>query len=321
MLVYVVRRLVWALMLCLTLSLVTFIIFYVIPTNRVRIRGGAFTDITTASDLNGTLIEQYGQFVWHALHGSLGRSFTNRREVTDILIDAAPVTISLTLGAAVLWMLIAVPVGVLAAMRPRSGLDRSATALVLIGLSVHPLWLGLLLSRFVGYDLGLLPGSGYCDLINPSTQCGGPVQWFTHLILPWITFAFVFAAMYVRMIRASVTETLQEDHVRSARSKGLSEWGVVRRHVMPVAVLPIVAMLAMDIGRFALPTAVFVETVFGLPGMGKVLYDSIQRNDLPVLVGFVVFTSLTIVVLTLIADLVHAMLDPRVKLRAEAVPA
>jgi peptide/nickel transport system permease protein len=319
-LAFVVRRLLWAVALCLALSLVTFIIFYVMPTEQVQVRGGGFTDLRRASQLNGPIFQQYGEWVWHVANGSMGKSFFSRRDVNEIIGAAAPVTISLIIGGAIMWMLIAVPLGVLSAMRPRSLLDRTATCVVLVGISVHPLWLGLIFSWFFGFRLHVLPGEGYCDLINPSTTCGGPVAWFTHMLMPWFVFALVFAALYVRMIRASVTESLQEDYVRLAYAKGHSEWGTVRGHVLPNALLPVIAMLAMDIGRFALPTALFVETAFGLPGLGKVLYDSLIRNDLPVLVGVVVFTALAIVVLNLIADLLYAVLDPRVQLQAEAIP-
>ncbi|MBA2358004.1 MAG: ABC transporter permease [Actinobacteria bacterium] len=317
--VYVVKRVLAAAVLGLALTLVTFIIFYVIPTNQVQVRGGGFTDLGRATQVSGPIFEQYGRFLWNVAHGSLGNSFFSRRSVNEIMLDAAPVTISLTIGGAIMWMLIALPFGIFSAMRPRSAIDRSATILVLIGLSVHPLWLGLMLSYIFGFRLHLLPEGGYCDMINPDTACGGPVQWFSHLLLPWFTFALVFAALYVRMIRASVAEALHEDYVRSGRAKGLSEWGAVRVHVLPNAILPVFAMLAMDIGRFALPTALFVETAFGLPGLGKVLYESLQRNDLPVLVGVVVFTVLGIALLNLVAELLYAVFDPRVKLSTAGI--
>lgn len=320
MLGYVLRRLLWAVVLCIVLSLVTFIIFYVIPTNRVQTRGGGFTDLSAASQVSGPIVQRYGQFLWHVATGSLGNSFFSRRSVNDILLDAAPVTISLTIGGALLWMLIAIPLGVFSAMKPRSLVDRSATTLVLIGFSAHPLWLGLIFSWLFGFKLGVLPKSGYCDLVNPPYYgCGGPVEWFTHLILPWFTFALFFAALYVRMIRATVAEALHEDYVRSARAKGLSEWRAVRTHVLPNAMLPVIAMLAMDIGRFALPTALFVETAFGLPGLGKVLYESLLRNDLPVLVGVVIFTALGVAVLNLFTDLLYGLFDPRVKVSGSPV--
>ena len=210
--------------------------------------------------------------------------------------NALPVTLSLVVGGAILWLLIAAP-----ARRSsrRSGRGRSSTGprpcSSSIGLSIHPLWLGLFLSYLFGYRLHALPFTGYCDMFSPVGSCGGPAQWFTHMLMPWITFALVFAAIYVRMIRATVTETLEEDYVRFARAKGMSEWAVLRRHCLPNAFIPVVPMVAMDISRFALPTALFVETAFGLPGLGRVLRDALLRNDLPVIVGVVVVSVLVIV--------------------------
>ena len=321
MLGYVARRLVWAIVLCLALSLVTFVLFYVIPQNSVRLRGTGVTDIEKWSKLHGSVVTQYGQWVGHIAQGSLDRSFYSRRPVTEIIGNAAPITLSLTIGAAFLWMLIALPLGVLSAMRPRSLIDRAGMTLVLIGLSVHPIWLGLMLSYVFGYKLDLFPKGGYCDLIGPETSCGGPVQWAFHLMLPWITFAMVFAALYTRMIRASVAETMTEEYVKLAHAKGLSEWQALRKHVLPNALVPVVTMLAMDIGRLALPTALFVETAFGLPGVGRIFYQAILRNDLPVLAGVIIVSSLAVVVLNLVADLLYAVLDPRVRVRVAPAPA
>lgn len=315
------RRLAWAVVLCLALSLVTFVLFYVIPQNSVRLRGSGVTDIEKWSKLHGSVVTQYGQWVWRMAHGSLDRSFYSRRPVTELISNAAPVTLSLTIGAAVFWMLLALPLGVFSAMRPRSLIDRSGMLVVLVGLSVHPIWLGLMLSYFFGYRLDLFPKGGYCDMFSPATSCGGPVQWAFHLLLPWVTFAMVFAALYTRMIRASVAETLEEDYVKQAEAKGLSEWQAMRAHVLPNALVPVVAMLAMDIGRLALPTALFVETAFGLPGVGRIFYQAILRNDLPVLTGIIVVSSLAVVAFNFLADLLYAVLDPRVRARVAAVPA
>jgi peptide/nickel transport system permease protein len=141
------------------------------------------------------------------------------------------------------------------------------------------------------------------------------------MLMPWFTFALVFAALYVRMIRATVTESLQEDYVRFARAKGMSEWTVLRRHALPNAFIPVIPMIAMDISRFALPTALFVETAFGLPGLGRVLRDALIRNDLPVIVGVVVVSVIVIVIVNFLGELLQAVVDPRVKLRAEPAPA
>jgi peptide/nickel transport system permease protein len=135
------------------------------------------------------------------------------------------------------------------------------------------------------------------------------------MLLPWFTFSLVFAALYVRMIRATVTETLQEDYVRFARAKGMSEWAVLRRHALPNAFIPVIPMVAMDISRFALPTALFVGTAFGLPGLGQTLRNALIRNDLPVIVGVVVVTALMIAIVNFVGELIQAAIDPRVKLQ------
>src|SRR5262249_6573552 len=153
-------------------------------------------------------------------HGDLGTSFYSNQPVNQALAAALPVTIALLAGGVILWMMIAFPIGILSALRPRSLLDRFGMVFVLIVISAHPVWIGLILSYVFGFKLGITPIAGYCDFFNPVLQCGGAVDWFYHMILPWITFAFLFAALYTRMIRAMVIETLQEDYVRTARAKG-----------------------------------------------------------------------------------------------------
>jgi peptide/nickel transport system permease protein len=315
---YLVRRVAWAGLLFLVMSFVTYLIFFVIPTESSRVGRGQASetvDLRTVIPLEGSLVEEYGQFVGRVAQGDLGYSYVTRREVSDILLQAAPVTASLVFGGALVWLLIAVPVGVLSALRPRSLLDRGATAFVLIGISAHPVWIGLILSYFVGQKLGLAPGGGYCDLVSPGTECGGPVQWAWHLWLPWITFALMFAAIYMRMVRASVLEALGEDYVRTARAKGASEPRIMRVHVLRNAMLPVVTMLGMDIG-LALGGAVFVERVYGLPGLGGIAIQSLGRRDLPVIMGVVMFATLAVIVLNLIVDLLYTSIDPRSRLRA-----
>ena len=233
--------------------------------------------------------------------------------MTEIIKDAAPVTASLVFGGAILWMLIAVPIGILSALRPRSLLDRSAMVFVLIGISAHPVWIGLILIYFVGYKAGLTPLGGYCDMINPSTDCGGPIEWAHSLILPWITFAILFAALYVRMIRANVLEAMNEDYVRTARAKGAPEWLVMRSHVLRNAMLPVVTMLGMDIG-VALGGAIFTEAVFGLPGLGRSALQALEGFDLPAVMGIVVFATICVIVFNLFVDLLYAIIDPRIRL-------
>jgi peptide/nickel transport system permease protein len=248
------------------------------------------------------------------LEQSLGRSFATRQEVNDIIKRAAPVTASVVFGGVLIWLSIAFPIGILSALRPRTLLDRAAMIFVLVGVSAHPVWIGLLLSYFIGFKLGLTPLGGYCDLINPSTDCGGPVQWAHSLILPWITFAILYAALYTRMIRANVLETMNEDYVRTARAKGAPEHRVMRSHILRNAMLPIVTILGMDIG-ILLGGAIFTESVFGLPGLGKTAVTSLEGFDLPTVQGIVVFSTLAIIVLNLTVDLVYAWIDPRIRLR------
>ncbi len=320
MLVYTARRGTWAIVLCLILSLITFVIFYIVPRQTIVDPHDPRYDARTAQLAKGSMPSQYAHWLRGVVGGSLGRSTATRRPVSSILRQAAPVTIALTIGGALVWLMIALPLGVFSAVRPRSKLDHTATVVVLAGMSAHPLWLGLILSYLVGFQLHLLPISGYCNLYGGSGSCSGLTQWFTHMVMPWFTFALVFAALYVRMIRANVTEALSEDYVRLARAKGMSEWRVLRRHVLPNALISVVPMVAMDISRVALPTALFVETAFGLPGLGRALRDALVRDDLPVVVGVVIVSSIVIVIANLIGDLLQVLIDPRVKLRTEVAP-
>jgi peptide/nickel transport system permease protein len=271
---YLIRRILWACVLFLAVTIVSYITFFVIPINPAQLACGqsaspsCIRNATETLGLNQPVYVQYGRFLSRlVVHQDLGRSFVNRRSVDESVLNAAAVTGSLVIGGAVLWMLIALPVGILSALRPRSLLDRSSMVLVLIGISAHPVWIGLILAYFVGFRLGWAPITGYCDFFDPVTDCGGPTQWAWHLMLPWITFAVLFAALYARMIRANVIETSDEDYVRTARAKGAPGSVVLRSHILRNALLPVVTMLGMDIG-VALGGAVFTESVFSLPGAG-----------------------------------------------------
>ena len=317
---YLVRRLLWAIVLFLTITVVAYVIFFIIPADPAKLACGqratpeCVRNATKQLGLDRPVYYQYYRFLTRlVLHHDLGRSYTNRQSVNHTVANAAPVTASLVIGGAILWMLIALPIGVLSALRPRSLLDRTSMVFVLIGISAHPVWIGLILSYVVGFKLGWLPITGYCNFFNPSTGCGGPTQWFTHMILPWITFAVLFAALYVRMIRANVVEASSEDYVRTARAKGAPEHVVIRSHILRNALLPIVTMLGMDIG-VALGGAIFTETVFNLPGLGQTALSAISNFDLPTVQGIVVFATIAIIVFNLVVDLLYAVIDPRIRL-------
>jgi peptide/nickel transport system permease protein len=314
---FVIARLLASVLLFFAVTLFVFIVFFVMPQPRVTGpgRGGNADelDIRDSIHLHGTMLEQYQQFVYGFVrHGDLGRSYFNRQEVRSIIFRAAPVTLSVLLGGVIFWLLLAIPIGVLSALRPRSLLDRAGMVFVLIGVSAHPAWLGLVLGYVLGYKLHIFPFSGYCEFFSPTTVCGGPTQWVYHLLLPWFAFALLYAAIYARMIRASTLETLDEEFVRTARAKGASEFKVVRSHVLRSAMLPIVTMIGMDIGT-ALSGVIFIESVFSLPGLGGTLRGAIPGRDLPLILGVVMFTTVGILLLTLIVDLAYAFLDPRIR--------
>jgi peptide/nickel transport system permease protein len=309
--------------LFLAVTVVTYIIFFIIPANPAfELCGKACSpdDIKRVErywHLDQPVPVQYYYFLKRlVVNQSLGKSFANRQSVNSIVGASAPVTASLVIGGAVLWMLIAIPLGILSALRPRSLLDRTSMTFVLIGISAHPVWIGLIFAYFFGYKWHSwthLPLGNYCDFFYPSTDCGGPVQWFVHLVLPWATFALLFAALYTRMIRANVIETMNEDYVRTARAKGAPEHVVMRSHILRNAMLPVVTMLGMDIG-IALGGAVFTESVYALPGLGKRLLQSLDTVDLPTIQGIVVFATIVIIGLNLLVDLLYAWIDPRIRL-------
>jgi peptide/nickel transport system permease protein len=319
---YVIRRLLWAVVLFIAITMLTFVMFYVIPVNPAALVAGKaatpamIKHVTHVLYLDRPLYVQYLHYLNQlVVHQSLGFSYGNRQSVNTIIGQAAPVTAAVVFGGAVLWMLVALPVGIFSALRPRSKGDRVAMVAVLTGISAHPVWIGYMLSLIVGYKLNLLPIQGYCNLrgAGAGQPCGGPVDWFTHMLLPWITFAILYSAFYVRMIRSSVMETLNEDYVRTARAKGATERTVITRHVLRNAMLPVVTMLGMDVA-VALGGAVFVEIVFGLPGLGYWAIQSVYTYDLPIITGTVVFASLMVITFNLIVDLLYAWIDPRIRL-------
>jgi peptide/nickel transport system permease protein len=338
---YLVRRILWAILLFLIITFVTFVIFFIAPVDPARAQCGGeraspscLKLATEKLGLDKPVPVQYALFinkllpasvydndaeVWKApffKKPSLGKSYLSDQDLDEKIGKAAPVTASLVFGGAVLWMLIALSVGIFSALRPRSLLDRAAMLFVLIGVSAHPVWIGLILSYFFGSKWELTPIANYAPFFGAlpdSGLPGGPWQWFYHMILPWFTFAILFAALYVRMIRASVMETLNEDFVRTARAKGAPERKVLFSHVLRNALLPVVTMLGMDIG-VALGGAIFTETVFQLRGLGHEVVIAVNADDFATLVAIVVFATSMILVFNLLVDLLYAVIDPRIRL-------
>ncbi|HEY2354994.1 MAG TPA: ABC transporter permease [Gaiellaceae bacterium] len=333
MIQYLIRRVFWAIALMFTVTAIGFALFYLVPKDPARVAcGKSCTPVMLkriSHDL-GTdrpLYVQYAKFVGklipfsftggpHFKYPNLGHSYFSQQSVNQIITQAAPITMSLVFGAVILWMLVALPIGILSALRPRSLLDRTTMFGVLVGVSMHPVWLGLLLLYFLSDRVQLFPIGGYAGLFSSGGvegQSTGLVQWAYHLALPWFTLAVLFMAIYVRMIRANVMEVMSEDYVRTARAKGAPESRVLRQHILRNALLPVVTMLGMDIG-LALGGAVFTESIYGLQGLGWWTVQSITAGDTPTVLGVIVFATTMIIVFNLIVDVLYAWIDPRIRL-------
>jgi peptide/nickel transport system permease protein len=321
---YLIRRILWACFLFIVITFITFVIFYVGPNNPARaVCGGeqakreCLVRATEKLGLDQPMPVQYYKFMKQlVLHQDLGTSFATSQSVNQRIKEAAPVTASLVFGGAVLWMILGLSIGIFSALKPRSLIDRFAMVFVLIGVSAHPVWIGLILEYTFGVKLGWTPIAGYANFFgaaSDSGQAGGPWQWFYHMILPWCTFALLFAALYVRMIRANVMETMNEDFVRTARAKGAPERQVLFSHTLRNALLPVVTMLGMDIG-IGLGGAIFTETVFNLPGLGQTALIGISNQDLAIVQGVIVFATIAIIIFNLVVDLLYAWIDPRIRL-------
>jgi peptide/nickel transport system permease protein len=269
--------------------------------------------VTRNLHLNRPIVVQYWDFlkrlVWHH---NLGYSYYHQEPVSTVLKQAFPITLSLALGAAVIWLLIGVSTGVLSAVRRGTIWDRASTAIALIFYSMPTFVLGLLMLwifyyQFTIHGLHWFPGQGYTYF----TQ--SPVDWFRGLVLPWFTLALVSAATYTRLTRGSLLEVLGEDYIRTARAKGLSERRVIYKHGLRSALTPVVSQFGIDVGVLA-GGAIITETVFGMPGLGYTAVNSIEQQDLPVIIGIVIIATAAVVTANIIVDIFYAVLDPRVRL-------
>ena len=335
---YIIRRLLKMVFVLWLLTVVVFALFYALPNDPVR----GIVDRGCDPACRQSVIEKY-HFddpihvrYWHFLvrgpsidgvqsgllqiPPSFGASYESKQPVTPELMKRIPVTFSLASGAAVLWLLMGIPIGMVAATHPRSLRDRITTGLALVGLSMPTFFLGLLLLYFLyfhvtvtlGWDLGgpqnpIFKPFGYVNFKD------NPIQWAHHLLLPWMTLAIVNAAVYSRMTRGSMLEVLGEDYIRTARAKGLSERRVIYRHGLRSALTPVVTLLGLDLGTL-LGGAIITEKLFGLPGIGAFAIDAVRDRDLPVLLGTVVTASFFIVVANLLIDILYGVLDTRVRL-------
>ncbi|MDN5769115.1 MAG: ABC transporter permease [Humibacillus sp.] len=318
MLRFLVRRIALGLLVMWLITLAVFALFFIAPNDVARTLAGRQAPPETVAliahrlGLDQPMWKQYVDFVGRLLHGDLGYDYYHQTPVTQIIAAAIPITLSVVIGGAIIWLVLGVFNGVVSAVRPRSVIDRSLTVFSLFFYSMPTFLLGLLLLYFFYFRLTLrgitiFPAGGYVAFSDD------PEQWFLHMVLPWFTLALVSAATYTRLTRASMLDVLGEDYVRTARSKGISERRVVMRHAFRAAMTPIVTQFGIDVGALV-GGVVVTEYVFSLPGLGKTAIDAINQQDLPVIIGIVLFASAAVVIANILVDLVYAVLDPRVRL-------
>ena len=317
MLGYILRRLAWATVLIVAVTAVTFAIFFLLPgSDPALARAGKsptpelLAAIREQFGLDGPWYEQYWHFLRELAQLDFGRSYVSNADVDELILDRLPATLSLVLGAAVIWVLVGVAVGVASAARPRSLLDRLSMGAALLAISASVYWLGLVALYLFSEDLGRLPLLPGADAYRPLSE--DPVAWLGSLVLPWAVLAASFAGIYARVLRGNLREVLAEDYIRTARAKGLSERRVVLRHGLRSAIAPIVTLAGVDVG-ILLGGAILTKSVFNIPGIGRLAFTAIERSDLPTIQGCVVFGAIFIVLCNLLVDIAYAFLDPRVR--------
>ena len=315
---YIFRRILWGAFLLLVVSALTFLIFDTFPSaDPAALRAGRsatpelIAQIRHQLGLDRPLYDQYWIYLKGlVLHFDLGYSYQNDVSVRSQIFARLPATISLTAGALVVWLLVGIPVGVISAIRRRSPLDRVTMGGALIAISAPVYWLGLIALFLFASDIGRLHLFGGAGTYVPLTQ--DPRQWLDSLVMPWIVLAAAFAAFYARMVRGNLIEVMDQDYIRTARAKGLSERRVVYRHGLRAALTPVVTLIGLDVGLL-LGGAVLTETVFNIPGVGRFAYDSIVNSDLPAIQGTVLFGAFFIIGANIIVDVLYAVIDPRVR--------
>jgi len=311
---YVARRLLATIPVVLLVTVMVFLLLHITPGDPVVIMLGeeaspdAVTALRHALDLDRPLPVQYGDWLWHAVHGDLGASLRTHDPVTALVLERYPATLELSALAMLLSLCIAIPLGVLSAVRRNSWLDALVTPLAISGISMPSFWLGILLIWVFSVLLPWFPTVGFIPL-------GVSVAGNLHtLVLPVVTLGVALAAIVMRITRASVLQVLQFDYVRTARAKGVREPVVVLRHALRTALIPVVTVLGLQTGAL-LGGAVIVETIFALPGVGRLIVDSIFARDFPVVQGAVLILAISFIAVNLAVDLMYARLDPRIRYR------
>ncbi|MDG4855559.1 MAG: ABC transporter permease [Mesorhizobium sp.] len=306
MIAYLGRRLIQSLLILLGVSLITFALLYLLPADPVRqIAGRSATPDTVENirrqlGLDQPFIVQYWHYLTRLLSGDLGRSYIQRSEVTELIVSRLPASLLLMVGAILCELAIGLTMGLIAAVKRGTSTDQTLMVASFVGVSAPQFVVGLLLLYVFAVRLGWFPIGGYGS--------------WRHLVLPSLTMGILGAGWYARMMRSSMIDVLRQDYMRTARAKGLARGAILFRHALPNAILPVVAMIGIDIGVF-MGGIVVVESVFGWPGIGQLAWQAIQRVDIPIIMGVTLVSAFAIVLGNLLADVIAPFIDPRIKLR------
>jgi peptide/nickel transport system permease protein len=319
-LAFVTRRFAAALLVLFAISVLVFLIFFatpgVDPAARIAGRNAdqqTLAQVRAAFGLDRPLPIRYELMMQHLFIQRDLTSYVNRGvRVIPQITQAIPITLSLVIGAAVLWMLFGIAMGAAAAARQGTAVDPLMVLLGVVGVSMPVYWLGevvnlLTQDRLHGSVFSWVPPLGYVSLHD------SPGQWALHLLFPWLTLSALYAGIYARVLRGEMLAALSEDYVRTARAKGLSERRILLKHALRCSLIPIVSLFGLDFGALVGGAALLTEVVFGLPGVGKLTYDALQNVDLPVIMGCVLYAAFFVVLANAVVDLLYAVLDPRVR--------
>jgi peptide/nickel transport system permease protein len=314
---FVVRRLLGMVAVLFAVSVLAFLIFNVIPNSdpaqRMAGRNSSpqlVASITEEWGFDKPLPQQYLTMMGNIFSGDVV-SYANRENVDERIVEGIPATFSLCIGAAALWLSFGILFGYLSATRAGGWLDKTLTGVAVVGISIPVFWLAAVLLNYLSYQTGLFPSGGYVGLTEE------PLEWAYHLMLPWITLAVLQVGFYSRVLRSNMLDAMDEDYVRTARAKGLSERQVMTRHVLRNSLIPIVTLFGLDVGVL-LGGAILVEGIFDLNGVGQYAFSSLQGLDLPPIMAIVLFGAFFVVLFNALADIAYAYLDPRVKLGSSA---
>lgn len=315
---FALRRLGAMALVLFAVSVLVFMIFNVIPNNNPaqQMAGKNATPELVAQiertwGFDEPLPVQYATMMKNVFSGDLV-SYSNHLEVDQRILEGIPATLSLCLGAAVIWLFFGILFGYLSAIRPGGALDRVLTVVALVGISMPAFWLAAVLLFYLTFELRLFPSGGYVPLTE------SPLEWAHHLILPWITLAVLFIGFYSRVLRANMLEAMDEDHVRAARAKGLPERQVRTRHVLRNALIPVVTLFGLDFAALVGGGTIVTEYIFNIDGVGRYAADAISELDLPPIMGVTLYGAFFVVLFSALVDIAYAYLDPRVRLGEES---